>query len=260
MQKFSLDFSDVRKLIVKSLSSDVQISSSQMEYSVTGPEKDLLIEKKNGTLEISVTGRGMIPIFNHDSTPISLTIPTQLDEIIVTTISGDVKANHVKAENMKFKTTSGEISLNRLLANFCEIKTVSGDISISQQSSRKIVITTVSGDIKIKEVVCEDYEWIISSISGDVEIETVGVPSLRILFKTVGGDLTSNIGYVREGKEYVFGDGRMRLIVNTTSGDLTIKSTNRAERAESIEKKILKLVAEGKLSYEQAKEILKELV
>ncbi len=261
MQKQPLDFSSVKKLVVKSIDSDVQIDVSKTgEYFVVGSEKDLLIDRKNDTVEISTRGRFILPMIHYDSSPISVSIPPQLNEILVTSVSGDVKVNSVKASKLSFKTTSGEFTCDSINCDFCEIRTISGDISLSQPNTRRLVITTISGDIEIKGVVPGDYDWVISSVSADVELETVGVPNMRVTFRTASGDLTSNIGYTREGREYLFGDGRMKVVVSTTSGDLTIKATNRAERAEDIEKKILRLVAEGKLSYEQAREILKELL
>ncbi len=261
MQKQLLDFTGVRKLIIKSIDSDVQVSVSKTgEFYVTGPEKDLLVDKRNEILEISTRGRFIIPMLNYDSTPISVLVPANLGEIFVNTVSGDLKLDALRANKISIKTTSGDIVFAAGVSDFCEIRSISGDTSLSQPNIKRLVITSISGDIVIKEILCGDQDWIISSVSGDVELDTAGIPSMRLTFRTAGGDFTSNVGYTREGKEYVIGDGRMKLVVSTTSGDLTIRATNRAERTEDIERKILKLVADGKLSYEQAREILRELM
>jgi len=163
------------------------------------------------------------------------------------------------AEKIVLRSVSSDVKLDLVKCAKLETKTVSGDIHLVSPSVQHLVVTSVSGDIVFKNVTCERHEWLITTVSGDVNIETVGVPSITLSFRSRSGDLSSNVGYTRDGKNYLFNDGKLKMTVNSTSGDVQITATNRADRTDSIEKKILKLVADGKLSYEQAKEIIEEL-
>ncbi|HEY8540963.1 MAG TPA: DUF4097 family beta strand repeat-containing protein, partial [Pseudothermotoga sp.] len=184
----------------------------------------------------------------------------ELREFMISSVSSDIMVHSVRGEILTVKTISGDIVLDSVEFSDCQVKTVSGDIKMDSPTIAKFVFSSVSGDLNIKNLICQNGDWIVSTTNGDLIMETVGVPNMRLTMRTASGELNTNVGYTREGRDYLFGDGRMKITISTASGDVDIISTNRAERSEGIEKKILRLVASGKLTYEQAKQILDELI
>ncbi len=266
VERQSIDFTKIRKLIVKIVDSDVKILGTQSaDTYILYQSQPPSLEYKDDTLIISTKDKhfsllGPV-IFGLQSSQESmeLVVPCELKELMVSGVSSDVTIHSMKGEALSVKTVSGDISMDSVEFSDCQIKTVSGDITMDSPKIARLVFSSVSGDLNIKNLVCQNSEWIVSTTSGDLTMETVGVPNVRLTMRTASGELNTNVGYTREGRDYLFGDGRMKVTVSTASGDVDIRSTNRTERSDGIEKKILRLVASGKLTYEQAKQILDEL-
>ncbi|HOJ89364.1 MAG TPA: DUF4097 family beta strand repeat-containing protein [Pseudothermotoga sp.] len=266
MQKQLIDFSKIDKLIVKIVDSDLKVVGTQSSDTYIAYESDQPHLEYNGdTLTISTKERqfsflGPVVFGPRGSKEaLEIVVPHGLEELTVSGVSSDILMRSITGRNLVVRTISGDIVLDNVEFTDWQIKTVSGDIRMDSPVAAKLVFSSVSGDLKIKNLTCRESEWIASTTSGDIFIETVGIPSIRLTMRTASGEVNANVGYTREGRDYLFGDGRMKITVSTASGDVDIKSTNRAERSEGIEKKILRLVASGKLTYEQAKQILDEL-
>lgn len=202
---------------------------------------------------------GLLGFSSSSSEQLELHIPVDLASIFVNSVSADVQVSSVNAEKCMFRTVSGEIILENCRSRNVEVKSVSGDVVLSAIDVERLVISNASGDVIVNKLECREHDWLLNTVSGDVELNVVGLPNMKLILKSASGELTSNVGYSRHGNEYVFGDGRMRIIVSTVSGDVRVKVMSKRERVEEIERRILRLVAEGKLSYEEAKRMLEEL-
>lgn len=202
---------------------------------------------------------GLLGLGSSSSEKLELYIPIDLTSLFINSVSADVQISSVNVEKGVLKTVSGETNLEDCRAQSVEIKSVSGDIELSAVDVKRLAINNASGDVVVNKLECKEYDWLLSTVSGDISLSLVGLPNMRLIFKSASGELNSNVGYNRRGNEYVFGDGRMRIIVSTVSGDVNIKVVNKRERVEEIERRILRLVAEGKLNYEEAKRMLEEL-
>lgn len=266
MEKLSIDFARFKKLVVKVVDMDVRITGTHSsEAYISFESEQPHLEYKDDTLVITAKEKHFSllgpMIFGSHSTEetMQIVVPYQLKELTVNGVSSDVAVYSIKGEVLAVKTISGDVVLENVEFSDCQMKTVSGDIKIDSPVIAKLVFSSVSGDLHIKNLICQDGDWIVSTTSGDLTMQTVGVPNMRLTLRTASGELNTNVGYTREGRDYLFGDGRMKMTISTASGDVNIISTNRAERSEGIEKKILRLVASGKLTYEQARQILDEL-
>lgn len=261
MQKQLIDFTKIKRLVVKVVSSNIKIFGTQStENYIAYESQQPSLEYKDDTLVVSSKDRQFLGFSIMESKEnLEIAVPLDMKEISVGCVSSDVVVNSLRAELLVLRTVSGDASLQDIECSECQMKTVSGDIRVDSPSLARLIFSSVSGDLTVRNLITQGSEWIISTTSGDVSLETVGVPNIRLTLRTASGDLNTNVGYTRQGRDYLFGDGRMKITVSTASGDVQIRSTNRAERTEGIEKRILRLVASGKLTYEQAKEILDEL-
>ncbi|MGJ8454555.1 DUF4097 family beta strand repeat-containing protein [Pseudothermotoga sp. U03pept] len=260
MEKQLIDFAKIKKLVVKVVSANIKIFGQSSENYVAYESQEPSLEYKDDTLVVSSRDQHFLNFgFSHSEGRLELAIPVDMKEISVGCVSSDVTIRSIRTERLMVRTVSGDVLLEDVVCSDCQMKTVSGDMTFDSPAIEKLVFSSVSGDLTMKNLVTCDSEWIITTTSGDISFETVGIPNMRLTMRTASGDLNTNVGYTRQGRDYLFGDGRMRITANTTSGDVQVKATNRAERSEGIEKKILRLVASGKLTYEQAKQILDEL-
>lgn len=250
----------------------IRITSGSLKI-MKNPEADFKLFFEENAPDVHVDGNvlnidmksyergvlGLLGLSSSSSEKLELYVPTDLTSLFVNSVSADVQISSVNVERGVLKTVSGETSLEDCKAQSVEIKSVSGDIELSTVDVKRLAVNNASGDVIVNKLECREYDWLLSTVSGDVSLNVVGLPNMRLILKSASGELTSNVGYNRRGNEYVFGDGRMRIIVSTVSGDVNVKVMNKRERVEEIERRILRLVAEGKLNYEEAKRMLEEL-
>lgn len=255
----------VNEVHIKLTSGTVKVvKSSDDSFKLFFEENTPDVHIDNGVLSISVRGyeKGLLGLINFgsgSSEHLELHVPVRLKLLQVSSISADVELSSLSFERGILKTVSGEIRVENCQSENIEVKTISGDINLSTIDVRRLAIASASGDINVDKLECREYDWLISTVSGDITLNVVGLPNMSLSLKSTSGDLSSNVGHSRRGNEYVFGDGRMRIVASTVSGDVQVKVVSKKERMEEIEKRILRLVAEGKLSYEEAKKMLQEL-
>lgn len=167
--------------------------------------------------------------------------------IVADTGSGDVRATSVEG-SFDADTGSGDVALDRFRGEEIRCDTGSGDVKVSDASARRIEVDTGSGNVS---VLASDIEgWSAETGSGDVRLEAAGSRARAIEADTGSGDVTVRLdpaaafeavaeqghGDIRsgfadaqpilEGREvvgYRRGDGRIRVRVETGSGDFRIE-------------------------------------
>lgn len=112
------------------------------------------------------------------------------NQVIITTVSGDIKLNEVN--NISTTTTSGDVNIKNIIGQINAI-TTSGDIKIETFNiNTESSINTVSGDIEIDNNECNCYVEF-STISGDNHIKKSDRKSDIVLkVKTTSGDISVN--------------------------------------------------------------------
>lgn len=144
-----------------------------------------------------------------------------LRELDVDTVSGRVKVEG-DAQSLSLDTTSGDMTVSGTYGDFSsdtvsgklilegsademELESTSGNMTVTlYRAARSLEIDTTSGQLTL--TLPEDIAGFtakLSSVSGDIEVED---------FPTTG-----------KNKSRVFGDGSMKIDMDSTSGDVTIK-------------------------------------
>ena len=169
-------------------------------------------------------------------------------EIEIISTSGDIHIQAIEVEEMTVHTTSGEQSIEEtLLAGTLSLQSTSGDISLSDNTVPHFTIQTTSGEVDHRSFKSETgsirttsgditllLEEMIPSLStnstsGDVGIQFGKEPeSLDLKFTTNSGDAVVHLENMifEEGSEKKIGrigKGEDRLLIQTTSGDLTVE-------------------------------------
>jgi hypothetical protein len=149
-------------------------------------------------------------------------------DMILSSTSGDIKGEKVKANDVSLKSTSGNIELDELLASDIELKTTSGDIDVDRCTGSLLTAKSTSGDLEFGVISAEAIT--VGTTSGDIEIENA--TSADTVINSSSGDI--ELGLSKE----------MSFIFNSVCGDgvridtyfdeaLTISSVYGERRAEA---------------------------
>ncbi len=93
-----------------------------------------------------------------------------VDEFQIRTVNGDIDANDLTAGSFNGSMVNGDMKLKGItVAGDIVLNTVSGDIKISDSSCEQASMRTVSGDLKGKEFYPKKVS--LASVSGDIVIE-----------------------------------------------------------------------------------------
>jgi DUF4097 and DUF4098 domain-containing protein YvlB len=132
------------------------------------------------------------------------------DRLSCDTGSGDVRLRGVDAHHVDVDTGSGEVSLEDGLTDEVEVDTGSGDVAIEVDGSRAshIAADTGSGSVRLRLGPEAAFEARADLGSGEI---VSGYPDARPILRR-----REVIGYRR-------GDGRIRIQVDTGSGDLVLE-------------------------------------
>lgn len=253
--RYLVDVERVEKIVVESAMADVVVRAGK-ELALYAETAPIL---KNENRELFVTPRFSCEIskfskIQEETGSIELICPESVQRIHIFTVSGNVSVFGVRLKELFIGKMFGRTTLHECnLRNF-NAKIVSGILEIREVRSENGVVEMVSGNIFCEEV--RGKKWEMTTTAGDVRLVFCEVPDLRVRFETVSGKFSTNVPYLLEGDEMVFGIGNDFLLVRTSSGDLRLETVQPKDR---LIEKILHMFLEGKMSKETAERLLCEM-
>lgn len=214
----------------------------------------------------------------------------------VESVSGDVFAGNIESKCLKLKTVSGDVNIASLKGSLM-INGVSGDMKINDGVFEEIFINTVSGDIdlaggfqlkksgKINTVSGDidldvknyhgDKEVVVNTLSGDVDIDgdfPEGKIICRKKVKDVKKDIKKELAGLKKSLKPLLNDtlkstlGKLKEDLQGVDISFSEKSEKKAEKKvvaaesdEALVDKVLDMLAEGKINYEQAEKLINSL-
>ena len=199
----------------------------------------------NDTLFVQFARSGVhgINMFIEKTLTVYLPRDQHLDSFSIETISAGVSLQELRADELDVETVSGRIDAEDVyFTREAEMDSVSGSIALSTSSSGELSVETTSGSIDVIADVLETLD--ISAISGNVttvvnrlhqesSIETVSgkidlhLPedlTFTMQATTVSGQFHSDLPYTTTGNMFLCGNGSPKLELETTSGDITLKT------------------------------------
>lgn len=244
---------DFTNLNVDTISNNIQIEISNSQNRITaelvgdkGVSSDYIeVKESENTLDIKVEGKKNIFININPferTRRLLVTIPANIiEDINVSSVSGELDIRDMEANNISFATTSGDIEFTTLTAkNELKIKSISGEVEGSKINSNYVDIKTTSGDINVSNLVGSIIS--LHSVSGDIEIDscsdvnraTIKTTSgdgtlffdsgdgLSLTTKSVSGDFYVNGDKISSGTTLI-GSGEIGVSITTVSGNFNIK-------------------------------------
>ncbi|MGN0425270.1 MAG: DUF4097 family beta strand repeat-containing protein [Acetatifactor sp.] len=139
---------------------------------------------------------------------LKIRIPEGFPQVLIQTVSGDVRIAEVNVAELSVQTVSGDTDLRHSHSGKLEVQTVSGDVWVEESAGSQVHAKTVSGELEWDNFSCDDF--CLETISGDIQLNCGNCEKVAVT--AVSGDVTA---------DNVF--GRM-LSAKTTSGDVEIDS------------------------------------
>ena len=202
----------------------------------------------NGTLKIEYNyGKTSIVNINEavGDKVLTVTIPehmvSDMDSISVDTTSADVTISDMSAGGIRIHTTSGDVFVTNVSAGRFTLDTTSGCAEITNVAAGAFTHKSTSGYLNAIEcsfgsIECDstsgDTYMTLNSVpseldaettSGEVELYLPEDAEFTLEFDHASGDLELEFASVMRGDEYVVGNGRNEISIETTSGDVFIR-------------------------------------
>jgi lia operon protein LiaG len=199
-----VESSKVEDIVINTSSADVEIVPSESNEVVI-----LLDGKINKDLEDQYE-------FHIDHSSNKLNIDYLIDENTIGIKLGSVQDTKLQVmvpskvlNNLQITTTSGDVSIDDLKANELTVKSSSGDQSISgTETQSHVVLSSTSGNINTRENTMNSTDFITTS----GKIDAKDLRSKNAVFETSSGDIVLNGEQLKSDMEFI-----------TSSGDVAIK-------------------------------------
>lgn len=172
-------------------------------------------------VEIHLGGKSLNWTGTRHEVVVVLPRDTELQQVDLTTASGDVSLENRSCTRLQLHSASGDIRLQQLTCPALSLATVSGDVTLAGLHSEKISVTTTSGDLDCRDTEAKEARF--RTVSGDVDC---GAALDTLQLNTVSGDcIVSGPVAVSIGCTTVSGDVRAAaqnadVTASTISGDI----------------------------------------
>lgn len=209
------------------------------------PKSAIEVWLKNGVGALSASG--VSGTLKFDTASGDITLSDVEGDILADTGSGDVKASSLRG-SFKCDTGSGDCEVTGFRGDELSLDTGSGSLHAQDIEARRLSADTGSGDVKLMKAEAEEIKA--DTGSGNVEVEALGTRLTRLKADTGSGNVHLRLskdasfearadmgsGDIRNGfadaepilkrREvvgYRRGDGRIKIDVDTGSGDVVLE-------------------------------------
>jgi lia operon protein LiaG len=208
----------------------------------SGNVLEILLKRKDGR-------KWVLGFFSSDLIA-EIRVPQQYrGTLVVDTSSGDVEISNQVLSELSVETSSGDVRLSSVQAATIAMDSSSGDQTVEGMKAEQSKLTSSSGEIRVKDLqggakaesssgditlryseFNADLE--VRSSSGDVELYLTESAEFRVEAKASSGDIdcafpvTLNEADSESSRNRLFatvGEGTHQVVVQTSSGDITIR-------------------------------------
>ncbi len=213
----------------------------------------LAVEQTGDLLEITTereNGQHFVLGFYSDDLVLEIGVPEQYrNRLVVRTSSGDVNIIDQNLSELSVDTSSGDIQLRSIQAAAVSMESSSGDQEAENLQAEHSELTSTSGDLRVEdlqggaEVNSSSGEITLSylefnadlevrSSSGDVKLSLTKAAQFRLKARASSGDIYCEFPVTLAGASSemsrntivgTVGDGTHKVVVQTSSGDITIR-------------------------------------
>jgi hypothetical protein len=159
------------RIRVKSISGDIQVSKMK---------GDLALETVSGDVKVDAGGRLSV----------------------AKTVSGDVTLSGITAEEpLVVSSMSGSVTLQSLKARYVDVNSVSGNIVVKDASCERAELQTLSGDVEYAGQILKNGRYEMKAHSGDIRIAVRGDTGFDLEANSFSGKIRSDLPIKNEVDE-----------------------------------------------------------
>lgn len=196
---------------------------------------------------------------NAISAPLGLT-SLSAEKAAFSTTSGEIRLETIRATSLVAETTSGSITLSGVSANTLKLESTSGGMTLSGVNTETLDLDSTSGTMTLTDTVTKTLtadstsgslrftgeaetitadttsgsvrltpsvgilrEIRVESISGDVTVTLPATAGFSASLDSMSGRFSGEFDARLTDGEYVYGDGKIHISVETNSGNLRIE-------------------------------------
>ena len=165
-------------------------------------------------------------IKNDEEKVLTVMLPENisLSDVSIDTATGDVQIPSLQAQKVTLDVSTGDIMLGLSGAEELKVSSATGDVEATLDKVRSAEIENASGDVDMSAPGLEKLD--IDVTTGDVTVALSEKPGFTVYVDTVTGSFDYDIPLVRDGENYVCGDGSGSVKIDTTTGDIMLTSVS----------------------------------
>ena len=259
---FTVSLADVRKIEIDWVGGSVElVNYDGAEITMTEASAKQLSDAqklrywiKNDTLHVSYcedtlskwTGLDLAA-FNMPEKTLIVQLPAgaeaQIEELEINSVSAEVSATDLAANQLDITSISGGIRLTNVLADKIDLESTSGSVDAQEISTNKLDVETISGEANVNRSFVKSLEFSGTSGSGQffltvapdkIESETVSGDCVIVLpadatdfairLETVSGKVRCDFASTQQSGAYIVGAGGSVYEFESVSGDVRILS------------------------------------
>ena len=155
---------------------------------------------------------------------LEITVPAdvKLSDMSIDDSAGDVSVD-CSAENYDIDASAGNITIvQHGESDEMEIDASAGDVDVTAESIGKLAIDISAGNLKLSADKAPEKSEIDSS-AGNIEIYLPEKTDMTLEADISAGDFNSEIPFTKKGDAYIFGNGKSKMDIDASAGDVGIK-------------------------------------
>lgn len=184
----------LESLTVDTAAADVTVAEAYADV--------LRVSTASGDMELSCAAKQIE--LNSASGSMALLASGSCESLAAHSASGRIKAGLDSVEMLKCGSASGSIEIDAAAADFVYAESTSGKIVLALDKLA--------------------HEGKVDSTSGKVTLQLPQDAGFTAKIRSNSGELHSDFAMKYDGESYVCGDGRTMLTIETTSGDIALRS------------------------------------
>lgn len=173
--------------------SELKMAEKEGKLSIEQPTYGISMDITNGkwmqvVVRVPRKWQGSVEMYSISGTMTIRNIKGR--DLLLDTVSGDVRAIALDGINITLKSVSGRIKAGELKGEKLHVRTVSGDVDMQSSTFEKLKLATVSGRMAIEME--EMFERIdATSVSGEIDIHSP-VQTIQSTLRSLSGRIRTN--------------------------------------------------------------------
>ena len=167
-------------------------------------------------------GKGLSIKDLEKSLEITVSADVKLADLRIDDSAGDISVD-CSADNYAIDASAGNITVIQYGESAeIEIDDSAGDVDVTAENVRKLEVDISSGSLKFSADKAPEKSEIDVS-SGNIELYLPEQIDLTLMADISSGDFNSEIPFTVKGDEYIFGNGKNKMNIDVSSGDINIR-------------------------------------